>query len=72
MNKIDLNVINVNNISQSEVLNEINKTLLKSESPKVLVTPNAGHLSQIYNDSLLQNIQVGWQGIVNFTFKVAP
>ena len=56
MNKINLKLINVNNISQIEVLNEINKTLLKSDNPKVLVTPNAGHLSQIYNDSLLQNI----------------
>jgi len=43
MNKINLKVINVNNISQIEVLNKINKTLLKSDNPKVLVTPNAGH-----------------------------
>ena len=56
MSKINLNIINVDNFSQSEVLDEINRTLLKSESPKVLVTPNAGHLSQIYKDSLLQNI----------------
>ena len=56
MSKIDLGYLKVNNYSQAEVINLITKTLLKSDKPNILVTPNAGHLKNIISNNDLKNI----------------
>ena len=56
MNKINLGLIRVDNLNQEQVNEEIKAKLLKSTSPNILVTPNAGHLKQIHVNKNLQNI----------------
>jgi N-acetylglucosaminyldiphosphoundecaprenol N-acetyl-beta-D-mannosaminyltransferase len=68
MTKINLGNIKVDNLSQDETILEIKKYLLKSVTPHILVTPNAGHLksinalkeiSEIYSSADLSLID-GW------------
>ena len=68
MTKINLGDIKVDSLSQDETIHEINRSLLKSVAPHILVTPNAGHLksintvkeiSEIYSSADLSLID-GW------------
>jgi N-acetylglucosaminyldiphosphoundecaprenol N-acetyl-beta-D-mannosaminyltransferase len=68
MTKINLGNIKVDNLSQDETILEIKSNLLKSVAPRILVTPNAGHLksintvkeiSEIYSSADLSLID-GW------------
>ena len=68
MTKINLGDIKVDSLSQDETIHEINRSLLKSVAPRILVTPNAGHLksintvkeiSEIYSSADLSLID-GW------------
>ena len=68
MTKINLGSIKVDNLSQDETILEIKRNLLKTVSPHILVTPNAGHLksintvkeiSEIYSSADLSLID-GW------------
>ena len=56
MNKINLGLIKVDNLNQEQVIEEIKNKLLKSTSPNILVTPNAGHLKQLENNQDLSTI----------------
>ena len=56
MTKINLGNFKVDALSQEEVLTQINIKLLKSVKPSILVTPNAGHLTNIFNNSELSEI----------------
>ena len=56
MNKINLDLIKVDNLTQQQVIDEIKSKLLKSTSPNILLTPNAGHLKEIQNNQNLRNI----------------
>ena len=68
MTKINLGNIKVDNLSQDETILAIERSLLKSVAPHILVTPNAGHLksintvkeiSEIYSSADLSLID-GW------------
>jgi len=54
MSEIFLNIFKVDSLSQSEVIDKIQSQLLKSPSPNVLVTPNAGHLKNLDSNLSLQ------------------
>jgi N-acetylglucosaminyldiphosphoundecaprenol N-acetyl-beta-D-mannosaminyltransferase len=56
MTKINLGNFKVDALSQEEVLTQINVKLLKSVKPSILVTPNAGHLTNIFNNLELSEI----------------
>lgn len=56
MSKIDLKLIKVDSITKSEVIHKIKNSLLKSNKPSILVTPNAGHLKNVEQNSDLRNI----------------
>ena len=56
MTKINLGNINVDNLSQDETILEIKKYLLKSVTPHILVTPNAGHLKSINTEKEISEI----------------
>ena len=56
MNKINLGLIKVSEVTQEIVIKEIKEKLLKSNIPSLIVTPNAGHLTNIENNKLLQDI----------------
>jgi N-acetylglucosaminyldiphosphoundecaprenol N-acetyl-beta-D-mannosaminyltransferase len=56
MTKINLGDFKVDAISQDEVIDLINKELLKSTTPHILVTPNAGHLKNIASSLELKDI----------------
>jgi N-acetylglucosaminyldiphosphoundecaprenol N-acetyl-beta-D-mannosaminyltransferase len=56
MTKINLGNFKVNALSQEEVLTQINIKLLKSVKPSILVTPNAGHLTNIFDNPELSEI----------------
>jgi N-acetylglucosaminyldiphosphoundecaprenol N-acetyl-beta-D-mannosaminyltransferase len=56
MTKINLGNFKVDALSQKEVMTQINVKLLKSVKPSILVTPNAGHLTNIFNNSELSEI----------------
>jgi N-acetylglucosaminyldiphosphoundecaprenol N-acetyl-beta-D-mannosaminyltransferase len=56
MTKINLGNFKVDALSQKEVMTKINVKLLKSVKPSILVTPNAGHLTNIFNNSELSEI----------------
>ena len=47
MTKINLGDFKVDALSQDGVIDLIKKELLKSTTPHILVTPNAGHLKNI-------------------------
>ena len=68
MTKINLGDLKVDALNQAEVISEIKRNLLKSLTPHILVTPNAGHLksidteieiSEIYTSANLSLID-GW------------
>jgi N-acetylglucosaminyldiphosphoundecaprenol N-acetyl-beta-D-mannosaminyltransferase len=56
MTKINLGNFKVDALSQEEVMTQINVKLLKSVKPSILVTPNAGHLTNIFNNPELSEI----------------
>jgi N-acetylglucosaminyldiphosphoundecaprenol N-acetyl-beta-D-mannosaminyltransferase len=56
MTKINLGNFKVDALSQEEVLTQINAKLLKSVKPSILVTPNAGHLTNIFDNPELSEI----------------
>ena len=43
MTRLNLGNFNVDVLGQVETITEIKKELLKSSTPHILVTPNAGH-----------------------------
>jgi N-acetylglucosaminyldiphosphoundecaprenol N-acetyl-beta-D-mannosaminyltransferase len=47
MTKVNLGEFKVDVLSQDETIVELKKELLKSSTPHILVTPNAGHLKSI-------------------------
>ena len=56
MTKINLGNFKVDALSQEEVMTQINVKLLKSVKPSILVTPNAGHLTNIFGNPELSEI----------------
>ena len=56
MNKIKLDLFQVDNLNYQQIIEEIKSKLLKSISPNILVTPNAGHLNNIEKNQHLRNI----------------
>ena len=56
MTKINLGYFKVDALSQEEVMTQINVKLLKSVKPSILVTPNAGHLTNIFDNPELSEI----------------
>jgi N-acetylglucosaminyldiphosphoundecaprenol N-acetyl-beta-D-mannosaminyltransferase len=56
MTKINLGSLIVDALSQDEVIAQIKSKLLKSAEPNILVTPNAGHLSNIFDNPELSEI----------------
>ena len=56
MTKINLGNFKVDALSQEEVITQIKSKLLKSVKPSILVTPNAGHLSNIFDNPELSGI----------------
>ena len=56
MTKINLGSLKVDALSQQEVISQIKNYLLKSVEPNILVTPNAGHLSSIFNSPEISKI----------------
>ena len=47
MTKVNLGEFKVDVLSQDETIVELKKELLRSSTPHILVTPNAGHLKSI-------------------------
>ena len=56
MTKINLGSFNVDALSNEEVITQIKSKTLKSVEPNILVTPNAGHLSNIFDNPELSAI----------------
>ena len=56
MTKINLGSIKVDALSQDEVITQIKSKILKSIEPNILVTPNAGHLTNIFNTPEISKI----------------
>jgi N-acetylglucosaminyldiphosphoundecaprenol N-acetyl-beta-D-mannosaminyltransferase len=56
MTKVDLGEFKVDVLSQDETIAEIKKELLKSSTPHILVTPNAGHLKSITTNKEIAEI----------------
>jgi len=56
MTKLNLGNFKVDVLNQDEVLAEITKKLLKSITPHILVTPNAGHLKSINTETEISEI----------------
>jgi N-acetylglucosaminyldiphosphoundecaprenol N-acetyl-beta-D-mannosaminyltransferase len=56
MTRINLGTFKVDAITQEEAITLINKQLLKSSKPNILVTPNAGHLPNITTNKELSDI----------------
>ena len=56
MTKINLGSFKVDALSQEEVISQIKSKLLKSAEPNIVVTPNAGHLTNIFNNPELSEI----------------
>jgi N-acetylglucosaminyldiphosphoundecaprenol N-acetyl-beta-D-mannosaminyltransferase len=56
MTKINLGSFKVDALSKEEVITQIKSKLLKSTEPNVLVTPNAGHLTNIFDNPELSAI----------------
>ena len=56
MTKINLGNLKVDALNQDEVISEINRYLLKSVAPHILVTPNAGHLKSIDTELEIREI----------------
>ena len=56
MTKVHLGSLKVDALSQEEVITRIKSKLLKSAEPNILVTPNAGHLTNIFDNPELSEI----------------
>ena len=56
MTKINLGFIKVDALSQDEVITQTKSKILKSVEPNILVTPNAGHLTNIFNTPEISKI----------------
>ena len=56
MTKINLGSFKVNALSKEEVITQVKSKILKSVEPNILVTPNAGHLNNIFNNTELSEI----------------
>jgi UDP-N-acetyl-D-mannosaminuronic acid transferase (WecB/TagA/CpsF family) len=56
MTKVNLGSLNVDALSQEEVVTQIKSKILKSLEPNILVTPNAGHLTNIFSNPELSEI----------------
>ena len=56
MTKINLGSFKVDALSQEEVIIQIKSKILKSVEPNILVTPNAGHLTNIFDNPELSAI----------------
>ena len=56
MTKINLASFKVDALSKEEVITQIKSRLLKSAEPNILVTPNAGHLTNIFGNPKLSEI----------------
>ena len=56
MTKINLASFKVDSLSKEEVITQIKSRLLKSAEPNILVTPNAGHLTNIFGNPELSEI----------------
>jgi exopolysaccharide biosynthesis WecB/TagA/CpsF family protein len=56
MTKINLGSFKVDVLSKEEVISQIKSKILKSAEPNILVTPNAGHLTNIFDNSELSEI----------------
>jgi len=54
--KINLTSFKVDSLSKEEVITQIKSRLLKSAEPNILVTPNAGHLTNIFGNPELSEI----------------
>jgi N-acetylglucosaminyldiphosphoundecaprenol N-acetyl-beta-D-mannosaminyltransferase len=56
MTKVNLGSLKVDALSKEEVITQIKSKLLKSAEPNILVTPNAGHLTNIFDNPELSAI----------------
>ena len=56
MTKINLGSFKVDAMSREEVITQIKSKILKSVEPNILVTPNAGHLTNIFDNPELSEI----------------
>jgi N-acetylglucosaminyldiphosphoundecaprenol N-acetyl-beta-D-mannosaminyltransferase len=56
MTKINLGSFKVDALTQDEVISQIKSKILKSVEPNILVTPNAGHLTNIFDNPELSEI----------------
>ena len=56
MTKINLGSIKVDSLSRDAVITQIISKILKSVEPNILVTPNAGHLTNIFNTPEISKI----------------
>ena len=56
MTKVNLGSLKVDALSQEEVITQIKSKILKSVEPNIMVTPNAGHLSNILDNPELSEI----------------
>jgi len=56
MTKVNLGSLKVDALSQEEVITQIKSKILKSVEPNIMVTPNAGHLTNIFDNPELGEI----------------
>jgi N-acetylglucosaminyldiphosphoundecaprenol N-acetyl-beta-D-mannosaminyltransferase len=56
MTKVNLGSFKVDALSKEEVITQIKSKILKSAEPNILVTPNAGHLTNIFAKSEISEI----------------
>jgi N-acetylglucosaminyldiphosphoundecaprenol N-acetyl-beta-D-mannosaminyltransferase len=56
MTKVNLGSFKVDALSKGEVITQIKSKILKSVEPNILVTPNAGHLTNIFGNPELSEI----------------
>jgi N-acetylglucosaminyldiphosphoundecaprenol N-acetyl-beta-D-mannosaminyltransferase len=56
MTKVNLGFLKVDALSQEEVITQIKNRIHKSVEPNILVTPNAGHLTNIFDNPELSEI----------------
>ena len=61
MTKIDLGSFKVDALSQEEVIFQIKSKILKSVEPNILVTPNAGHLTNIFDNPEIVSSEVRFE-----------
>jgi N-acetylglucosaminyldiphosphoundecaprenol N-acetyl-beta-D-mannosaminyltransferase len=56
MTKVNLGSLKVDALSQEEVITQIKSKILRSIEPNIIVTPNAGHLTNIFDNPELSEI----------------